>query len=78
MSYADLSPKGLVELVCDGHWEDLTVEQAGQVDHALRQYQQTLYALDAALEAKVRRIVEGNQAGLPQFVVQAGRMLRVK
>ncbi len=57
MSYEDLSPKGLVELVGGGSWESLTLEQARAVDHALRQYQQTVMMLDEALERKVRRIV---------------------
>lgn len=57
MTYQDMSPKGLVELVCGVRWEDLTIEQAKAVDHALRHYQQTIYLLDAGLEEKIQRIV---------------------
>lgn len=81
MSYEDFSPRGLVELLGERRWEDLTIEQAGAVDHALRQYQQSIYALDEALEVRVRRIVAGPapaEVSAPIFTVFSGRLLRLK
>lgn len=57
MTLADLSPMELVDLVADGNWRELTVEQAQKVDTLLRVHGQAVLALEMALEDEVRRLV---------------------
>lgn len=57
MALTDLSPMELVDLVADGSWLDLTVEQAQEVDGLLRAHGQAVLALEMALEDEVRRLV---------------------
>lgn len=57
MTLADLSPMELVDLVADGNWRELTVEQAQEADRLLKAHQAAVAGLEIELEKAARELV---------------------
>lgn len=79
MTYGMLDLAELVARLEPGlRLEDLSVEDAARIDHALRNHTQTVWALEAALEDRVREILAPYVQRLPVrgtvYMVSGGQL----